>query len=198
MISLPHVRRVLIAVSLLFLPVVPAWAGPTTYVIIPAKSRVMFEASFPLGDFTGTAQELWGEFRADPENLHGGITGSVTVNPASFKTGIDRRDQDLRKTLEVDTHPEIRFTVREVRASFGSLAERADTHLTIVGGLSIRGVERPITLTGRAQIREGHAWVRGEATLRMTDFGITPPKKFFLSVGDQTRVSFDVLLAPKE
>lgn len=158
----------------------------------------MFEASFPLGEFRGISQEVRGEFQADLENIPAGIRGSVTVNTASLKTGIDRRDRDLQTTLEVDKHPSIRFTVQEARASFPSLAERVDTQLSIEGTLSIRGVERPLTLTGRAQIREGQVWVRGEGNLKMTSYGISPPKKFFLSVGDQTRVSFDVLLAPKE
>lgn len=176
----------------------PVRAEPKSYVLVPARSQVMFEASFPLGDFRGSTQEVRGEFQADLENIPAGIRGNVTVNPASLKTGIDLRDRDLRTTLEVDKHPHIRFTVREVRASFPSLAERADTQLTVEGELSIRGVDRPITLTGRAQIRDGQVWVRGEGTLRMTDYGISPPRKFFLSVGDQARVAFDVLLAPGE
>lgn len=171
-------------------------AEPKRYVVVPAKSQVMFEASFPLGNFTGITREVWGEVQLDPENFPT-VRGSAGVNPASFKTGIDGRDRDLGKTLEVDRYPEIRFTLREVRASFPSLADRVDTHLSIEGELSIRGVTRPVTLTGRAQLREGRVWVRGEGTLKMTDYGIPPPKKFFLSVGDQLRVSFDALLAPK-
>jgi len=173
-------------------------AEPKTWVVVPARSQVMFEANFPLGDFRGTTEEIRGEVQADLENISAGVRGNVTLNPASLKTGIDRRDQDMRATLEVEKHPNIRFTIREVRASFPSLAERADTQLVIEGELSIHGVDRVITLTGRAQIRDGQVWVRGEGTLKMTDYGIRPPRKFFLSVGDQTRVAFDVLLAPRE
>ena len=93
----------------------PVRAEPKTYVVVPARSQVMFEASFPLGNFRGTAEEVRGEFQADLENIPAGIRGSVTVNLASLKTGIDRRDQDMRTTLEVEKHPNIRFTVREVR-----------------------------------------------------------------------------------
>jgi len=193
------VRRALMVVLLALLSATsPVRAEPKSYVVAPTKGQVMFEASFPLGDFRGTTREVRGEIQVDVENIPAGIRGSVTVNPASLKTGIDRRDSDLRTTLEVDKHPQIRFAVREVRASFRSLAERADTQLVIEGELSIRGVDRPITLTGRAQIRDGQVWVRGEGTLKMTDYGISPPRKFFLSVGDQMRVSFDALLAPRE
>ena len=191
-------RRVMVVLLSLLSATSPVRAEPKTYVVVPARSQVMFEASFPLGDFRGTTEEVRGEFQADLENIPAGIRGSVTVNPASLKTGIDLRDRDLQTTLEVDKHPQIRFTVREVRASFPSLAERADTQLVIEGELSIHGVDRPIILTGRAQVRDGQVWVRGDGTLKMTDYGISPPRKFFLSVGDQTRASFDVLLVPRE
>ena len=189
---------VILVPLLLLFSTSPLWAQPKTYVVVPEKSQAMFEASFPLGDFRGVTQELRGEFQVDPQNLGAGIRGTVTVNSASLKTGIEARDRDLRKTLEVDRHPVIRFTVREIRASFPSLAERTDTHLTIAGDLLIHGVERLITLRGRAQIREGQVWVRGDGVLKMTDYGIKPPKKFFLSVRDLTRVSFDALLVLRE
>lgn len=171
---------------------------PTTYTVAADRSQVMFEAKYPLGDFTGITDQVTGEFRINPENVTQGVTGSVTVNPAALKTGIGARDRDLRKALDTDTHREIRFRVEEVQASFPSLAERADITLRISGVIRIRGIDRPMAWTGRARIEEGKLWVRGEAELKMSDFGIPPPRKFFLAVSDSVRVSFDLRLAPKE
>ena len=158
----------------------------------------MFEARYPLGDFVGATEKVTGEFRINPDNVTRGVSGSVTVNPADLKTGIEWRDRDLRKALETEKYPEIRFTVEEVQASFPSLAERADIAVTIKGVMVIRRVERPMTWTGRARIDEGKLWVRGEAELKMTDFGITPPRKFFMAVGEGVRLGFDLRLTPKE
>jgi polyisoprenoid-binding protein YceI len=176
----------------------PAWSEPRPFVTASGKSSAAFQATFPLGDFTGTTDDVFGEVSVDPQNIPSGVSGSVTIRSASLKTGIAGRDRDLRKTLEVETHPVIRFTVLDVGASFPSLAEKVDTALTINGSLSIRGVERSITLTGRARIQEGQLWVRGEGTLALSQYGVTPPKKFFLAVGDTVRISFDSLLAPKQ
>ncbi len=173
-------------------------AEPRVYTAAPEKSQVRFEAKYPLGDFFGTTDKVTGEFRIDRDNVTQSVTGTATVNPADLRTGIEGRDRDLRKILETDTYPEIRFRVEQVQASFPSLAERADITLTIGGILQIRGIERQVTWTGRARIEEGRVWVRGEAELRMTDFGITPPRKFFLTVADGIRVGFDLRLAPKE
>lgn len=191
-------RCLLIMLALLGLTVPPAGAEPMRYTIVPNRSQAGFDAAYPLGDFSGSTEDVTGEFTLDPANLGLRATGSVTVNAATLRTGISGRDRDLRKVLEVEKYPEIRFTVGEVQASFPSLAERPDTTLTITGTLTIHGVERPMALTARARIVEGHLWVRGEGALKLTDFAITPPRKFFLSVKDEVRVSFDVLLAPRD
>jgi polyisoprenoid-binding protein YceI len=171
---------------------------PKAYTVAAGRSQVTFEATYPLGNFTGTTEKVTGELRINPDNVTQGITGHVTINPGDLKTGLEGRDRDLKKALEADTYPEIRFKVQDVRASFPSLAERADITLQIGGMMLIRGVERVMPWTGRARIEDGMIWVRGETELRMTDFGITPPRKLFLAVGNSVRVSFDLRLAPKE
>ena len=171
---------------------------PKSYIVTEDRSRVMFEARYPLGDFAGITEKVAGELRINPGNVTQGVIGSITVHPGDLRTGIEGRDRDLKNALETDKYPEIRFKVEEVQASFPSLAERADIALTIRGVMVIRRVERPMTWTGRARIEEGKLWVRGESELKMTDFGVTPPRKFFLAVSDGVRVSFDLRLAPKE
>lgn len=175
-----------------------AEAQAKAYGVVPGKSRVMFEASHPLGDFSGATEEVAGEVRLDPSNIPLGVAGSVTVNPARLKTGNEARDRDLRKILETDRYGEIRFRIEDVQASFPSLAERADVQLKIRGVMLIRGVERVTTWTSRARLEAGKIWVRGEAELKLTEFGITPPKRLFLAVADVVRASFDLRLAPSE
>ncbi len=187
----------LVLLFLFFAPV-SADGEPRSYRVVAEKNQVMFEASYPLGDFSGATGDVTGEIRLDPDNIPLGVTGSVAVNPASLRTGLGGRDRDLQNTLEVARYPEIRFRVESVEASFPSLAERVDVLLKIRGVMLIHSVERPMTWTGRARIEEGRIWIRGEAELRLTDFGITPPKKLFLAVADRVRASFDLRLAPKE
>lgn len=189
-------RRLLFLFAFLCAPVSAA-PEPTSYVVVGERSQVAFDATFPLGDFSGTTDRVAGEFRLDPADVPHGVLGSASVNPASLKTGLEGRDRDLKQTLEVNAHPEISFQVEEVRSSFPSLTERADVALHISGVMRIRSVERPVAWTGRARIEEGWLWVRGEAQIRLSDFGITPPRKFFLAVGDLVRVSFDLRLAPR-
>lgn len=185
-------------VLLLLAVATSADAQPKLYAVAPGRSRVTFEAKYPLGDFSGATDRVKGEVRLNSDNVPEGIAGTVTVDPATLGTGIEARDRDLRKALETDRYPELTFTVESVQASFPSLAERADITLTITGVMLIRGVKRPMTWTARARTEEKTLWVRGEAELRMSAFGIPPPRKLFLTVGDTVRVGFDVRLEPRE
>ena len=173
----------------------PAAAQPQRWTTVPGKSHVAFNASFALGDFTGSTEDVAGEFLADPADLRQGIAGVLRVNPATLRTGVSGRDLDMRRALAPLQHPEIRFTVERVEASFHSVTDRADVLLTISGLVLIHGVERPMVFPGRVRLRTDRLWVRGESRLKMSDFGIKPPKRFFLEVADSVLVSFDLLLA---
>lgn len=190
----------LVAILLFALLLVPRGADgePKSYTVVAGKSRATFDATYPLGDFSGATEAVTGQLRLDPANIPLGLAGSVAANPAGLRTGNARRDSDLRKTLETDRYGEVRFDAEEVKSSFPSLAEHTDVILRISGVLRIRSVERPTTWTARARLEAGMIWVRGETDLKLTDFGITPPKRFFLTVGDGVRVGFDLRLAPAE
>lgn len=165
---------------------------------VSAKSAVAFEAKHALGDFGGRAEGVTGEFQADISDLRAGVTGVLRVRAVSLRTGNEGRDRDMRKLLEVDRYPDIRFTIGAVDPSFNLVTAASDVLLTIKGGLSLRGTERPLTFLARARIRDDRIWVRGESDLRLTDFGIKPPTRLFFSVADKVTVSFDVTLESAE
>jgi len=175
-------------------PAVGAEAG--RWVPVPGKSQVGFEAKFPLGDFAGRGERLEGEIKLDPADLRRSVAGILRVDVLGLRTGLDGRDRDMRKTLEADRFPVIRFTVESVEASFPSVTDKADVLLTIRGQMLIRDVERPLTFLGRARFRDGELWVRGDATVKFTEFGMAPPKRLFVAVRDAVMVSFDLTLAP--
>jgi polyisoprenoid-binding protein YceI len=162
---------------------------------IAGKSEVGFAASFPLGNFTGITQDVDGQFAADPADLRVGVTGHLLVKASTLRTGNGSRDRDMQEALSVDRFPEIRFTVQQVAASFPSATDRADVLLTISGLMRIHGIERPISFPARLRLRDDKVWVRGEAELKMSDYGVKAPSRFFLSVSDRVVASFDLLFA---
>ena len=165
---------------------------------VAGKSHVAFDAKFSLGDFSGTGERLAGAFSLDPEDLRQPVSGSLQIEVAGLATGIGGRDRDLRKVLDAEQFPRMEFTVEGIEPSFPSVTDKGDVLLTIRGRLRIRAVERPLALLARARLRDGAVWVRGDAALKMTDFGITPPTRMFLKVADKVTVRFDLVLTPEK
>lgn len=190
-------RSFLLGLVLVAMAAPPAPAEPRRWTPVPGKSEVTFDVRFPMGDFSGRSEQVGGEIEADPADLRTAVTGRVLVQAATLRTGLDGRDRDMWKALEVERHPEIRFAVASVEPSFPSVTDHSDVLLTIKGAMLIHGVERPMTVLGRVRVRDGRLWVRGESRIRMTDFGIAPPKRLFLAVTDDVALRFDLTLAPR-
>ena len=66
------------------------------------------------GDFGGRGEGVTGEFQVDTADLRASITGVARVRVAALRTGNETRDRDMRKVLDVDRFPEIRFTIGSV------------------------------------------------------------------------------------
>jgi polyisoprenoid-binding protein YceI len=189
----------LLASALLSAPVArDARAEPRRWTPVPGTSVVSFDASHPLGDFSGTSEHPTGEFEGDAADLKKGVTGWLAVAVRSLKTGDQTRDRDMWKAFEQERFPEIRFEIERVETSFPSVGDQTDVLLTIHGRLTIHGVTRSVTFPGRIRLRDGKLWVRGENRIKMSDFGIAPPRRLMLKVKDSVLASFNLNLAPAE
>src|SRR5262245_30615380 len=73
----------------------PAAAEPKRWTTVAGKSRVAFEATFPLGDFTGESSDVTGEFVGDPADLRQPVSGQLRVKAGTLRTGVEGRDRDM-------------------------------------------------------------------------------------------------------
>ncbi len=175
----------------------PVSGQPRRWVAVPDRSWVGFDAEHPFGPFSGKSEAPTAQFQADIADLKKGVRGALTIKVTSLTTGDPARDRDMWKVLDAEHHPEIRYTIEKVESSFPTISENTDVLLTIHGPMSIRGVDRAIAFLGRVRLRQGKLWVRGEARFSLTDFGITPPRRWFLKVKNSVLTSFDLTLRPE-
>ena len=159
------------------------------------KSRVGFDAFHPLDNFSGASETPSGEVELDIEDLKKPIKGALTVPVASLRTGKAGRDKDLRRALDRERHPEIRYRIDKAESSFASLTDNTDVLLTLHGILSMRGTERPVSFMGRVRLRQGTLWVRGENRIRPADFGIPPLRSWLISMKEHVLATFDLVLS---
>lgn len=129
-----------------------------------------------------------------------GLTGSVqynSANPASSKievsvdaatvnTGIDARDNHLRKSdyFDVKKHPKIIFVSDHITKNPGG-------DLQVHGKLTIKGVTKPISFPFTAAVQGDGYLFKGEFKLNRRDFNVG---KSSLVLSDVVVVSLNVLV----
>jgi polyisoprenoid-binding protein YceI len=167
---------------------------PNGWRIDMAHSAVTFRVrhlgiSWVNGRFT----EWQGELVYDPANP---TAASVTarIQTKSADTENERRDADIRSGnyLAVDSFPEMAFVSKRV--------ERVDdTHLRVMGDLTLRGVTKPVTLdTEVSAVMAGQRGKRiaftATTTINRMDYGVVFNRitEGAQVVGDQIRITIDI------
>jgi polyisoprenoid-binding protein YceI len=166
------------------------------------ESRVWITGSSNIRRFTCRARGLSGSvaLRADvtqQPSLAGDNVAqapSLTVPFARLHCGIGVMNRHLRQTVRADAHPSVSFRLERYEAT---VAGDVPT-VRLAGRLDIAGVAKPVVVDARlAADTSGVLHVQGVFVVRMTDFGITPPRRFggLLQVRDRVAVHFDVVPA---
>ncbi len=137
------------------------------------------------GSFTG----LKGKIQFDPANL-GTSSIEATVDAGTVNTGIDLRDDHLRKEeyFNVKNYPQIRFVSSKITKS-----NKAGDYL-VTGNLRIRNVTKEISFPFTASPQSRGFLFKGEFKINRRDFKVGG-NSFTLS--DNLTVQLSVL-APKE
>lgn len=125
----------------------------------------------------------------------------VSIQAASIDTRIADRDKHLRSPdfLDVEKYPTISFVSRKVEPA-------GDGKFRLTGGLTIKGVTKPVVLEGELSPVMKDPWgnlrvgVHATTTINRKDFGVSWHKVLDtgeLVVGDEVRVILDVELVRK-
>ena len=139
------------------------------------RATLSFVGKSTLGDFTGTTAEVRGKMTGGPALAD--VRGWVEAPVKSLKTGNDRRDRDLVKTMEAELYPTIRFELGGVTVEW----ERGDSAgVVLEGDFFIHGVQRRERIP--ATVHRGGEGVRVTASLPMNlhDFKIEKLTRFLV------------------
>ncbi len=104
-----------------------------------------------------------------------------------------REEAAGKNGLEVIKHPQIRFVA-------SSIAKAGDA-FTVQGMLTIRGVDKPVTVTVSLKPEPAGGALRfeGKAEVKLKDYGIKPPTAALGAVGtkNEMAVSFSLIATPR-
>ncbi len=189
-----------------------AWAEAISFKLLKNQSRATFKSDAPLETFVGNtaAEGLDATLTVDPAQPQAAM-GSVRVDMNLVRTGVDKRDSDMRGpnylNTEVEANRWVTFEVKGVEIT-GTLEPGKAVPARVRGILTVkqRSVERVadatvtyIKLTPEqleAQKRFGftsdNVKVRAKFSTTFTDHGIQIPQLLFLKVANELLLETDL------
>jgi polyisoprenoid-binding protein YceI len=166
--------------------------GPET----PLKGGTLsFDGHATLGDFVGTTDSVRGAMRGGPDLV--AVTGWVEASVASLRTGNGKRDKDLRKSMEVEQHPTMRFDLAAVLVPPGRPG-RDTTDVVLRGTLTLHGRKKEVQLPARVW-RADNGWrLRSDFTVHLKDYEVGGLSKMLgiLKMNEEIEVHVDVTFGP--
>lgn len=115
------------------------------------------------------------------------LRGTIEVGIADFISDNKKRDEHMYEAMESDKFPKASFEVKEVLLKGGD-------NVVLKGLLTLKGVVKPLSFEGTLAQEGGKVRIKAKSMIKMSDFGINPPKMVFLTVRDQVDLNVDVVL----
>ena len=192
-----------------------AWAEAMALKLLPNYSRATFKSDAPLETFVGNtaADGIAGALTVDPERPET-ATGSVKVDMNLVRTGIDKRDADMRGKNFLDTEVEanrwVTYEIKSVEIA-GPLEPGKAVPAKVRGILTVkqrpveRGADATVTwikLTPaqlESQKRFGftadNIKVRARFATTFTDHGMQVPQLLIFKVSNEIQLETDLTFA---
>lgn len=207
--------RTVVALSLVVGLLVPvaAWADTMNFKLAKNYSRATFKSDAPLETFVGNtaAEGIDGTLAVDPARPQG-AKAIVKVDMNTVKTGIEKRDADMRGKPYLETETEanrwVTFEIRNVEIA-GPLEPGKTVPAKVRGILTVKQkpVERVVDATVtyikltpeqvEAQKRFGftsdNIKVRATFNTTFTDHAMQVPQLLFLKVANDLQLETDLV-----
>ena len=184
----------LLTLALMALGWTAVGAEPSTFTILSGRSQIGYVSATQLGEFRGSTSRVTGDIVFDVRDP-GRTRLSVSVAPVGLKSDNALRDRHMYEDLlEAGRFPAATFASTEFRLD-GS--DTAGIRGTLLGILTLHGVDRPVTVPVRFAV-DGET-LRGEGTLsvNLTDFAMTPPRLLGLKVRNEVVVEIRLVAASR-
>ncbi len=123
---------------------------------------------------------------------------NVTIPVRSLVSGKRRMDREMYEALKADRHRDIAFALTAMQpippGDRVAVGTEGDPALRAIarGDLTIGGQTRAVAFPVSIVARDGGLRIQGDAAMKMTEFGIDPPRLMLgaLRVGDAITVRF--------
>ncbi|WP_421774555.1 YceI family protein [Gracilimonas sp.] len=154
------------------------------------EGKATFHSRVPLHTFSGNSEHLTGLINLNNNKV------DFYIDLTTLETGIEKRDRDMKETLETEKYPFAEF--------FGELVSdfnpdtTAEQSVTVKGEFKIHGVSQEVTIDGTLQMKPEGLFVKASWVLLLEDYDIVPPSLLFVKVDQEQEIEIEALLKPVE
>jgi polyisoprenoid-binding protein YceI len=163
------------------------------YTIDAAASSVVVSARSNIHHTRTVWSRLTGQIQADPADLSRTPSVDVALDMTRHDAGDFLRNRKLRKDLEVDRHPEARFSL----AGLGDITDRGGGRFAAraEGVIHWRNRDVSITADGEGELDAERLRATARFELDVRAFGVEPPR--FLMFKVENIVGVEVTLTAR-
>lgn len=165
------------------------WQSAGAQAFRTESGHAEFHSTVPLHSFTGTSERLHGRISLADSTV------DFYLDLNTLETGVEKRDKDMRETLETEEYPFAEF--------YGTLSSPFDPEadgpreVTARGEFTIHGITREIAVEGTLERTAEGLHLTAAWTLDMTDYEIKPPGILFYRVSEQIDIEIEATLKPE-
>ena len=157
---------------------------------IKLPSKVLIKGTSTLHDWESIVEKTDAQLSTNNPNTNI-ETLHVKVDVLSIKSGKKLMDKLTYKALKADKYPNITFIFKKGEI----IKEDAKcVDIKLIGDLSIAGVTKSVAVKTKINKQGKPIVLKGTYMLKMTDFGIDPPKALLgtIKTGDEITIEFNL------
>lgn len=150
------------------------------------ESTMTISGTSTLHDWTSEVESFEATVLLKGENIE---TAGFKAQVQSIKSGTTAMDKNTYKAMKEDQYPSIAFQASNITINNGET--KISGQLTIAG--HSEGVQFPVKIE---RWSESHLMVEGSYALKMSDYGIDPPRAMMgtIRTGDEVVIAFKLNL----
>jgi len=156
---------------------------------ITRNGTATFTSSVPLHEFQGVSNHLTGLI-----NFETGLV-DFFVDLETLDTGNNKRDKDMRQTLDTENFPFAEFTGK--LKNIPDITKLDNREVSVAGEFTVHGVTKQMEITGTLKKNDENILVEATWELNLNDFDIEPPGILFYRVDEIVNVEIEALLNPE-
>lgn len=175
---------------------VPFTLSSQNYQLSNGEGTVTVTGTSTLHDWEEVAEEKSGSLVVDASGEMPQInTLKFVVEAESLKSGKGAMDKNTYKALDTKNHKQIVFKSSKVKSISPITSASNKYKVTATGDLTIAGKTNTIDLPFVLSINGNTVTIEGKKALKMTDYGIEPPKALLgtITTGDEIEVHFNTI-----